>query len=100
MTLVFLIIFRYYDEIFSALGRKCGQVLLTLENVARRNQYLNVRNTFRELFNFGVMPIVNENDTVATEQIRFGDNDTLASQVRFIFDKICFHRSVVGFTFY
>lgn len=72
---------RYYDEIFSALGRKCGQVLITLENVAKRNQYLNAQNTFRELFNFGVMPIVNENDTVATEQIRFGDNDTLSAQV-------------------
>ena len=72
---------RYYDEIFSALGRKCGQVLLTLDNVAKRNSYLNAQNTFRELFNFGVMPIVNENDTVATEQIRFGDNDTLSAQV-------------------
>ena len=47
----------------------------------RRNQYLNAQNTFRELFNLGVMPIVNENDTVATEQIRFGDNDTLSAQV-------------------
>ena len=46
-----------------------------------RAQYLNARNTFEELFNYGAVPVVNENDTVATEQVRFGDNDTLSAQV-------------------
>ena len=46
-----------------------------------RAQYLNARNTFEELFNYGTVPVVNENDTVATEQVRFGDNDTLSAQV-------------------
>jgi len=72
---------RYYDDMFSALGLSCAQVLLTLDNFATRSQYLNARNTFEELLKFGVIPIVNENDTVAVEQLRFGDNDTLSAQV-------------------
>lgn len=61
----------------------CAQVLLTLDNLANRNQYLNARNTFTELFNYGAVPVVNENDTVAVEELlaRFGDNDTLSAQV-------------------
>lgn len=61
----------------------CAQVLLTLDNLANRNQYLNARNTFDELFSYGAVPVVNENDTVAVEEIlaRFGDNDTLSAQV-------------------
>jgi hypothetical protein len=58
----------------------CAQVLLTQDNLANRAQYLNARNTFMELFNYGTIPIVNENDTVAVEQLRIGDNDTLAAQ--------------------
>uniref|UniRef100_A0A061QL43 Glutamate 5-kinase n=1 Tax=Tetraselmis sp. GSL018 TaxID=582737 RepID=A0A061QL43_9CHLO len=72
---------RYYDDMFGALGLSCAQVLLTLDNFASRSQYLNARNTFEELLKFGVVPIVNENDTVAVEQLRFGDNDTLSAQV-------------------
>jgi len=72
---------RYYDDFFSAVGLSCAQVLLTLDNFANRGQYLNARNTFDELLKFGVIPIVNENDTVAVEQLRFGDNDTLSAQV-------------------
>lgn len=59
----------------------CAQVLLTQDNLGIRSQYLNARNTFTELFAYGTVPIVNENDTVAVEQVRFGDNDTLAAQV-------------------
>ena len=58
----------------------CAQVLLTQDNLVSRAQYLNARNTFEELFNYGTVPVVNENDTVATEQVRFGDNDTLSAQ--------------------
>lgn len=58
-----------------------GQVLLTLENLANRSQYLNARNTFDALFQLGVIPVVNENDTVAVEELKFGDNDSLSAQV-------------------
>lgn len=72
---------RYYDDFFAALGQRCAQVLLTLDNMANRAQYLNARNTFNELFKLDVVPIVNENDTVALQELRFGDNDTLSAQV-------------------
>ncbi|KAK9846452.1 hypothetical protein WJX81_004071 [Elliptochloris bilobata] len=68
---------RYYEDFFSALGL----VLLTLDNLAQRGQYLNASNTFRELFAYGTVPVVNENDTVAVEELRIGDNDTLSAQV-------------------
>jgi len=72
---------RYYDDLFSAYGITCSQVLLTLENLSSRSTYYNAQNTFKELFHYGVIPIVNENDTVAVEQLKIGDNDTLAAQV-------------------
>ncbi|GAB4816496.1 hypothetical protein N2152v2_003542 [Parachlorella kessleri] len=72
---------RYYDDFFSALGLNSAQVLLTLDNLANRSQYINARNTFEELLRYGAIPVVNENDTVAVEQLRFGDNDTLSAQV-------------------
>ena len=59
----------------------CAQVLLSLGNLANRMQYLNASNTFTELFSYGTVPIVNENDTVAVEELRIGDNDTLSAQV-------------------
>ena len=58
----------------------CAQVLLSLGNLASRIQYLNASNTFTELFSYGTVPIVNENDTVAVEELRIGDNDTLSAQ--------------------
>lgn len=72
---------RYYDELFGALGVKCAQVLLTLDNLANRSQYVNAKNTFEQLLHYGAVPIVNENDTVAVQELRIGDNDTLAAQV-------------------
>ena len=59
----------------------CAQVLLSLGNLAARGQYINARNTFDELFAYGAVPVVNENDTVAVEELRIGDNDTLSAQV-------------------
>jgi len=59
----------------------CSQVLLTQENLSSRGQHNNATNTFRELLFYGVIPVVNENDTVAVEQLRIGDNDTLSAQV-------------------
>jgi glutamate 5-kinase len=60
---------------------KCAQVLLTLGNLSDRKQYVRAKNTFAALLDMGVVPIVNENDTVAVEELRFGDNDTLSAQV-------------------
>ncbi len=62
-------------------GRHTAQVLLTHDDLADRRRYLNARSTLRTLLGLGVVPVVNENDTVAVEEIRFGDNDTLAALV-------------------
>ena len=70
-----------YEEGFSAHGRRTAMVLLTHDDLADRQRYLNARATLGQLLDFGVVPIINENDTVATEEIRFGDNDTLGALV-------------------
>ena len=70
-----------YQQVLGAHGIKVGQVLVTLEDSADRRRYLNSRATLETLLGFGVVPIVNENDTVATDEIRYGDNDRLAAQV-------------------
>ncbi|MDR3738012.1 MAG: glutamate 5-kinase [Terracidiphilus sp.] len=99
---------RIYDEFFTQMGHTCAQVrrkefsvrivmiwrgpracpsfppsqvLLTYECFGDRNQYLNARNTLGELLRLGVIPIVNENDTVAVQELMFGDNDSLGAQV-------------------
>jgi len=77
---------RYYEDIFNTIGIKCAQVLLTLENLSNRKQYVRARNTFSALFEMGVVPVVNENDTVAVEELKFGDNDTLSAQVAALVD--------------
>ena len=71
----------YYTHLFGAQGLTVGQVLLTVEDVTRRSHYRNAYRTFGKLLELGVVPIVNENDTVATHEIRFGDNDRLAALV-------------------
>ena len=70
-----------YAERFSGHGLVVGQVLLTADDVTRRTHYRNAHQTFARLLELGVVPIVNENDTVATSEIRFGDNDRLAALV-------------------
>jgi len=70
-----------YTASFNRLDRTVGQVLLTSDDVVRRAHYRNAQRTFDRLLSLGVVPIVNENDTVATEEIRFGDNDRLAALV-------------------
>ena len=72
---------QVYESEFQRHGRHTAQILLTHEDLADRRRYLNARTTLRILTGLGVVPIVNENDTVATEEIRFGDNDTLAALV-------------------
>ena len=70
-----------YESRFQKYGLHTAQVLLTHEDLADRQRYLNARSTLATLLDLGVIPIVNENDTVTTEEIRFGDNDTLAALV-------------------
>lgn len=72
---------RHYTEEFARHGLVTGQVLLTLDDVTRRGHYRNAQRTFVTLLGMGVVPVVNENDTVATTEIRFGDNDRLAALV-------------------
>ena len=70
-----------YTESFARHGVTVGQVLLTTDDVVRRAHYRNAQRTLYRLLDLGVLPVVNENDTVATEEIRFGDNDRLAALV-------------------
>jgi len=72
---------RAYEEALAPHGITTGQVLVTLEDSEDRRRYLNSRATMETLLTLGVTPIVNENDTVATDEIRYGDNDRLAAQV-------------------
>ena len=68
-----------WDSLFTHLGQPVAQILLTRNDIADRTQYLNAQNTLRELLAMGVIPIVNENDTLAVTEIKFGDNDTLSA---------------------
>ncbi len=70
-----------YEQAFSAHGRHTAVVLLTHDDLADRQRYLNARTALKTLLDYGVIPIINENDSVATDEIRFGDNDTLAALV-------------------
>jgi len=70
-----------YEEAFEAHGLKVAQVLLTADDLRSRTRYLNARNTLFTLLEWGVVPVVNENDTVAVEEIRLGDNDNLAAML-------------------
>ena len=72
---------RVYDDLFSVLGQPIAQVLLTRSDLVQRSRYVNAYRTFRQLLKLGVIPIVNENDTLAIEELKFGDNDTLSAMV-------------------
>lgn len=75
------ILVRMYTDVLADRGLTAGQVLLTQHDINHRQQYLNARHTLEALFEMGVVPVVNENDTVATDEITFGDNDMLAALV-------------------
>src|SRR5215207_10751021 len=75
-----LLVSRYAAS-FARYGMTVGQVLLTGEDVVRRAHYRNAKRNFERLLDLGVVPVVNENDAVATDEIRFGDNDRLAALV-------------------
>lgn len=70
-----------YRDVFSPYGIRIGQILLTRQDLEERNAYLNARNAIRQLLDWGILPIINQNDTTATEELAFGDNDALAALV-------------------
>ncbi len=72
---------RAWETCFARHGLHTAQILLTRDDLANRERYLNARSTLRTLLSLGVVPVINENDTVATDELRFGDNDTLAALV-------------------
>jgi glutamate 5-kinase len=79
-------LFRAYESRLAKGGTGAAQVLLTAADIAARTNYLNARQTLRRLIEWGVVPVVNENDTTATDEITFGDNDFLAAQVALLLD--------------
>jgi glutamate 5-kinase len=80
---------QVYESCFAALGLRTAQVLLTHADLADRSRYLNARSTLRTLIALGVIPVINENDTVVTDEIKFGDNDTLGALVTNLIDADC-----------
>jgi len=74
-------LYRAYDELLAARDVPSAQVLLTFFDMSARTHYLNARRTLRKLVDWGVVPVINENDTTTTDEISFGDNDFLAAQV-------------------
>ena len=80
------ILLHIYEKIFAEYGQATAQLLLTKADLEHRQRFLNARNTLLTLLKLGVIPIVNENDTVAFEEIKFGDNDTLAALVGTLID--------------
>src|SRR6476620_9284659 len=79
-------LFRAYESRLAEHGTRAAQVLLTAADIAARTNYLNARQTLRRLIEWGVVPVINENDTTATDEISFGDNDFLAAQVALLLD--------------
>jgi glutamate 5-kinase len=79
-------LFRSYESRLAEHGTRAAQVLLTAADIGARTNYLNARQTLRRLIEWGVVPVVNENDTTATDEITFGDNDFLAAQVAILLD--------------
>jgi glutamate 5-kinase len=72
---------RVYDDLFTSLQQPIAQVLLTRSDLVQRSRYVNAYRTFRQLLKLGIIPIVNENDTLAVDELKFGDNDTLSAMV-------------------
>lgn len=75
---------QVYEKFFATYGHNVGQVLMTKDVVDNPERYNNARNTFKELLRLGVVPIINENDAISTEELRFGGNDTLSAYVALV----------------
>jgi len=80
------LLMHVYEKLFGEYGQTVGQVLLTRDDYVNRKRYINSRNTFLTLLEMGVIPIVNENDAVAVDELKIGDNDTLSAMVGGIVD--------------
>lgn len=80
------ILMRKYNEFFKSYKSKCAQVLLTWDDFNGRERFNNARNTFKQMLEWGIVPVVNENDTIATDEIKFGDNDKLSALVASMVD--------------
>lgn len=80
------LLMREYEGAFRAFDCRVAQILLTREDLADRQRYINARTTLETLLEFGIVPIINENDTVAVEEIKFGDNDNLSALVTNLVD--------------
>ena len=80
------ILLHMYEKLFAEYGHTVGQILVTREDTVKRSHYLNLRNTLTALIGLGVIPIINENDVVAIEEFKIGDNDTLSATVAGIVD--------------
>ena len=91
-------LYREYDELLARHGALAAQVLLTFSDVSARTSYLNARQTLGKLLDWGAVPVINENDTTATDEISFGDNDFLAAQVAILVgaDRLVILTSVDG----
>jgi glutamate 5-kinase len=79
----------FYKEVFGARGLPVGQVLLTRDDLENRRRHQNAKNTLFTLFRTGVVPVINENDTVVVEEIKFGDNDNLSAMVTNLIEADC-----------
>ena len=75
-----------YEKAFDAYDKKVAQILLTASGMTHRKRYLNARNTIYTLLSWGIIPIVNENDTVAVDEIKFGDNDNLSAAIAILME--------------
>ncbi|SJZ93053.1 glutamate 5-kinase [Selenihalanaerobacter shriftii] len=75
------LLMQIYEKIFSEYGQIPSQILLTRSDITERKRYLNARNTILKLLDYDIIPIINENDTIAVDEIKFGDNDTLSALV-------------------
>ncbi|MDY6823136.1 MAG: glutamate 5-kinase [Thermodesulfobacteriota bacterium] len=75
-----------YENAFARCDKKVAQILLTADDLSNRRRYLNARNTIHTLLSWKVVPIINENDTVVVEEIKFGDNDNLAAMIAMLMD--------------
>ena len=80
------ILLHMYEKLFGEYGHTVGQVLLTREDSTKRSRYVNLRNTLLSLLTLGVIPIINENDVVAVDELKIGDNDTLSASVASIIE--------------
>jgi len=80
------LLIQFYEKMFAEYGHTVAQILLTREDMNNRTRYINSRNTLLHLLKFNAIPVVNENDTISTEEIEFGDNDRLSALVAALID--------------